>query len=600
MERVQELALVLVQALDLDVEERVGVESELPGVRRILRKIDLVEPLHGGDTLDESRVVGELLEVHELVEIGDPRRADRLGDERREARVALVKPASGRDAVGLVREFRGGHLREVTEHVALEEIGMERGDAVDGMGADDGKMRHRDLLLRAFFDDRHATDARIVTGEPSHDRAHEASVDLVDDLQVAREEPLEHGDRPAFERLGEQRVVRVAARGHRRLPGAVPGHPLEVDEDAHQLRDRDRGVRVVQLDRVLRRELVEVLVRLLVAPNDVGDRTGDEEVLLLETQIAPRLVVVVRVEDLRDDLARVLVLDRAHVVAVVEDLEVELVARARLPEAQCVHGVVPEACDRGVERDAEDLVRVDPARGEVASLVGDGDDATAELDAHGVLGPHVLPGVAEAQPLVRALDLPPVPDLLLEDAELVADAVAVSGEAEGRHRVEEARGEAPEAAVAETRLRLVLEDIRELETRALQQRLRLVVDAERVEVVGERAPEQELGREVVDPLGVDLRVRLLRLRPAIREPVAHRQREREEAVEVRRVRGPLPERVRQVVEKRALQRRVVHPRSVILDARVRRARVNWRRRCRGMIAPRIRSTHGESLHDRGV
>ena len=48
------------------------------------------------------------------------------------------------------------------------------------------------------------------------------------------------------------------------------------------------------------------------------------------------------------------------------------------------------------------------------------------LPAHpiGDLGPADLPGVAQAQPLVRHLHLPAVPDLLVEDAEFVADAVA--------------------------------------------------------------------------------------------------------------------------------------------------------------------------------
>jgi hypothetical protein len=70
---------------------------------------------------------------------------------------------------------------------------------------------------------------------------------------------------------------------------------MQVDEDPHQLRDRDRRVGVVELDRVLLRELVEGLVDLLVAADDVRDRAGDEEVLLLQAQIAPCLVRVVRV-----------------------------------------------------------------------------------------------------------------------------------------------------------------------------------------------------------------------------------------------------------------------------------------------------------------
>jgi len=48
----------------------------------------------------------------------------------------------------------------------------------------------------------------------------------------------------------------------------------------------------------------------------------------------------------------------------------------------------------------------------------------AQLDQEGDLGVRDFPGVAQAQPAVEHLDLPAVVDLLVEDAELVADAVA--------------------------------------------------------------------------------------------------------------------------------------------------------------------------------
>ena len=46
----------------------------------------------------------------------------------------------------------------------------------------------------------------------------EARVDLVDDLQMARQQRLEQVDGPALERLGQHRVVRVGARLHHDVP----------------------------------------------------------------------------------------------------------------------------------------------------------------------------------------------------------------------------------------------------------------------------------------------------------------------------------------------------------------------------------------------
>ncbi len=172
---------------------------------------------------------------------------------------------------------------------------------------------------------------------------------------------------------------------------------------------------------------VESLVVALVAPDDVVDGAGDEEVLLPQPELLAGLEVVVRVEDLGDDLGGVLRLHGAHVVAGVEQREVEVLARAGRPEAERVDRVRMVARRRGCRRGrpwtwSPGSHTHPEAPLTVADLLG----AAAERDRDGVLGPLDLPRVAEAQPLVGALDLAAVADHLLEDAELVADAVALA------------------------------------------------------------------------------------------------------------------------------------------------------------------------------
>ncbi len=190
--------------------------------------------------------------------------------------------------------------------------------------------------------------------------AHEAVVDLVDDHQVARQQALEQRHRPALQRLRHQRVVGVPERALAQVPGVVPVEPLVVEEDAHQLGDGDRRVRVVELDRDLVGERVERRVAALVAPHDVGDRAGDEEVLLLEAQRLALLALIVGVEHLGDVLGVDLLLDGAAVVALVEELQVEVARRARRPQAQRVHRVGAVADDERVVRQPDHRARVDP------------------------------------------------------------------------------------------------------------------------------------------------------------------------------------------------------------------------------------------------
>ena len=73
-------------------------------------------------------------------------------------------------------------------------------------------------------------------------------VDQVNDLQVTRENPLQHGHRPPLQGLREHRVIRVGEGLDGDVPGLVPGEPLDVHKDPQQLRDSHGGVSIVQLN----------------------------------------------------------------------------------------------------------------------------------------------------------------------------------------------------------------------------------------------------------------------------------------------------------------------------------------------------------------
>src|SRR5690606_35641115 len=119
--------------------------------------------------------------------------------------------------------------------------------------------------------------------------------------------------------------------------------------------------------------------------------------------------------------------------------------------------------DRHVVGDAEHGVVGAPDTAVAAVLARDHHRRAAETDLDRVFGARHLPGVAEAEPLVGPLDLLAVADGLLEDPELVADPVALAGKAQRGHGLEEACGETPEAPVAEPGLRLLIEQIVEVD-----------------------------------------------------------------------------------------------------------------------------------------
>ncbi len=81
LDDVQKLALVLVDALDLDVEKRRGVEPDAQPLVDQRRQPLLVGALDRREALAEGRVVGQRVEADELVDVVEEAVADRFADQ---------------------------------------------------------------------------------------------------------------------------------------------------------------------------------------------------------------------------------------------------------------------------------------------------------------------------------------------------------------------------------------------------------------------------------------------------------------------------------------------------------------------------------------
>ena len=188
---------------------------------------------------------------------------------------------------------------------------------------------------------------------------------------------------------------------------------------------------------------------------------------LLEAELLAGRARVVRVEHLGQVLAADLRVDRTPVLADLERIEIELLVGDRAPQPQEVRGPRRVAGDRHVVRDALDDALGHPAGAQPSELVPEVLGVAAEPDHVLDLVASDLPRVAVAQPAIGALDLPSIADVLIEDPELVAQAVTDRGEVERGERVHVAGGEAAEATVAEARLLLVLDQLVEREPELL-------------------------------------------------------------------------------------------------------------------------------------
>ena len=252
------------------------------------------------------------------------------------------------------------------------------------------------------------------------------------------------------------------------VPRLVPAETVFVHEYAHQLGDYQRRVGVVYLHCVVLGERLDIAPLADVLAHNVLRGRGDEEVLLLETQDLALDVLIGRVEDLGYDLGHSALLHALDIFALGEEVHVERVGAFRIPQAQGVYLVSAVTRDEHVARDGDDggitgvfgviVPHVVPVRG----------DVPAEADLDGVLPAGDEPALGRGAPVVGDLGLAAVLKLLAENSQLVADGIARALVAAGGHAVHIAGGETTKTAVAETSVRLGLEDVGRIAAKILK------------------------------------------------------------------------------------------------------------------------------------
>ena len=407
-----------------------------------------------------------------------------------------------RHAVGLVVEAVRHHVVELVEDRVLEDLRVQRGDAVDRVREDDREVGHADL---AVPEDRGVLEnvgpVALVGREVVGQALAIAAVDLLDEHVEARQEVAEGVNRPLLQGLGHDRVVGEGDGLLGDLVGEVEVNALLVHEQAHELGAAHGGVRVVGVDAHVLTEVFPVGTELaLVGAQDGLQARGDEEVLLLEAQHAAVLAGVVGIENRGDGLDVGAELVGAGVVAGVEGVEVEVlgVGLGR-PQAQLVHDLAAKADDGHVIGDGADDLAALLGEPEVAVLLV-AHDLAAKAHQHRAAVLAGLPGESVGEPVVGTLDLTAALDVLAEEAVAVAHAVAVAGDALVGHGVEEARGQAAQAAVAQARVDLLAANLLEVGAHGLDALGHEVADAEVDQIVVEQRADEELEGEVVDLL----------------------------------------------------------------------------------------------------
>ena len=452
------LALVLVQALDLDVKDGVFVHFHPLALAQQGLQLALVVLLDLQQAGKALRVVGKGQQLLQPGGVPGPAVPDPLGDPVGQGGVAGFQPAAEGDAVGLVVELFRVQVVEGLQLAGLEDVGVQGGHAVHRVAVVDVHVGH--VHPAPLVQDGHPAVAAALAGP---------AVQLLDDGHDLGGHRLDIVQGPLFQGLGQDGVVGVGAGLFHLFHCGVEGQAL-LGQQADQLGDDHGGVGVVDLDGHM---LAEGVGAEAAGGQLVQDQLGarrHHEVLLVDPQQLAVPVAVVGVEE------------GGQAVGDVPLVKVDAVGGGlgRVGHVKEVQPVGHLAVGPGDGDVVEHRIQRKTAEGDGIGLAG-GQQPAFGLD----------PGVG-------LLLLAAVHKFLVEQAVMVVQAHAVAGQVQRGDGIQETGGQAAQAAVAQRGLRLVLLQGGQRAAHLIQQRPHRTKQAQGQQVVAQQLAHQELGREIVE------------------------------------------------------------------------------------------------------
>ena len=170
-----------------------------------------------------------------------------------------------------------------------------------------------------------------------------------DNLVNCGDNALEEVDVPLFKCLTENGVVGVVAGLLNDVEGFLEGETFLEHKYSDKLRDSHGGVGIIELDSVALGEMREILAVLcLVAADNILDRSGYEEILLLKSQSSALVGVVVGIENIVNSVSHNFAFGSADVVLIVKFPKIKALYALSLPETEGVYSLSFKSDDRGI------------------------------------------------------------------------------------------------------------------------------------------------------------------------------------------------------------------------------------------------------------
>ncbi len=219
---------------------------------------------------------------------------------------------------------------------------------------------------------------------------------------------------------------------------------------------------VIELDGDFVFELIEAGMSSLVTANDVPHSARDKKVFLHKSQFPSSRDGITGVQDFGNCFHLNFKLHGIQVIALIEDIHVELLRRAGRVQTQIIHRPASVADDRHVAWNTDHDLPVEPHRIVSALPIHGVFNMAVQRNQHRILRTLNLPRRVICSPVVRPFYLLIVPDFLAKKTVFVIDSVSKPRHSQRGQRIQKTGSKSTEPTVPECRICLMFFNVREV------------------------------------------------------------------------------------------------------------------------------------------
>ena len=311
--------------------------------------------------------------------------------------------------------FRGGFI-VIVKDGTRQNFAVQRGNAVHRMRCSNTKVCHTHLIVS---DDGHSGNTIPVTRITRPKICAQPTVDLFHNHIYTRQTQTEQVHVPTFQRLWQHRVIGIAHGLCDNMPGIIPTIGIHIHQNAHQFRNNQCGMGIVDVQRDLLCKVGKSAVYRKMFLNDVLQGGRHEKILLCQTQKLSFLMVIRGIQHLGYHLGTGCFFHCVDILPLGKQFHIELRGILCPPQAQRRYRIAVLPGNQHIIRYGMNLFTIfirDLAVAVVPRFV----HLAAHAHTHRFVRARNQPIPAAGQPIIRQFHLVALDDTLLKKSIFIA------------------------------------------------------------------------------------------------------------------------------------------------------------------------------------